>query len=260
MTSSGARQVELAFVEGGSDRPGHWRLVIQRPSKRNALDRDVISALRDRIGEVEVERGIPLLVVRADGPSFCAGADLDTLASLDRSEAAPFIEGLHQALAALRDLDLVSVALIQGACVGAGLELAASCDLRIANENAWFAMPEVLIGVPSVVEAALLPRLIGWSACADLVLTGRRMESAEAFERGLLREVTSTDFDRVEVRLAGEFSALDPAAVRSQKRLLRIWEERFPSDAIRAGIDSFAASYRDPAHVRSRIEQARRAD
>lgn len=257
MNSGEPQHVDVTFVEGGSGGAGHWRLTLRRAAKRNALSAAVISELRERIGEVVAERGAPLLIVRAEGPSFCAGADLHALSSLDERSAAAFITSLHHALAALRDLDLVTVALIQGACVGAGLELAASCDLRIASEDAWFAMPEVAIGVPSVIEAALLPRLIGWSACADLVLTGRRMEPREALERGLLREIVPGDWDRVEERLIDEMSALDPAAVRSQKQLLRIWEERFPSAAIRAGIDAFAASYTDPGHVRRRIERVR---
>lgn len=265
MTSGPAEGVRLEFVEAPNSRTetgfsGYWRLCLRRKSKRNALNPELIAQLRDQLGKVEVDRGLPLLVVRGDGPSFCAGADLDILASLEPESAGPFITELHRALAALRELDVISVAFVQGARVGVGFELAASCDLRIGRRDAWFSMPEVAVGVPSVVEAALLPRLIGWSATADLVLTGRRMEADEAHHRGLLREVLSGDeWVTAEERLAAEIARLDADAVRSQKRLLRVWEESFPSDAIRAGIDSFRNSYLEPGRVRRRIEDARRA-
>lgn len=258
MNERKAGAVELEFVEGESGARGYWRLVIRRPEKRNAIDELQASRLRRCIEGIEPARGLPLLTVCGEGPAFCAGADLDSLAVLDQRSAADFISNLHHALDALRRLDLISVALIQGACVGAGLELAASCDLRIARPDAWFSMPEVVVGVPSVIEAALLPRLIGWSACADLVLTGRRMAAAEALDRGLLREVTSADWAAVEQSMVTEVSALDAEAVRLQKRLLRVWEESFPSNAIHAGVEAFAESYRDEGRVRRRIAGLRR--
>ena len=247
----------MTYVEPAGSGVGYWRVLLRRPSKRNAVDDDLAAKLRRGIAEIEVERGLPLVFLRGDGPAFCAGADLRTLSSLDENSAAPFISGLHRALDAVRQLDVITVALIQGACVGAGFELAASCDLRIARPDAWFSMPEVVVGVPSVIEAALLPRLIGWSTCADLVLTGRRMIAAEALERGLLREISEDSWDQVENRLVEEVAALDAEAVRAQKKLLRTWEESFPSEAIRAGIDAFAGCYREPDRVRRRIESSR---
>lgn len=256
--SSPSGRIELGFVE--IERPqssGYWRLIIRRGAKRNALDGALASELRHRVGQIEVERGLPLLVVLGEGPTFCAGADLDSLAALNESTAASFITGLHHALDSLRQLDLISVALIQGACVGAGLELAASCDLRIARQDAWFAMPEVVVGVPSVIEAVLLPKLIGWSASADLVLTGRRMRAPEAKDRGLLREITEDAWEAVETRLVDEVSSLDAEAVRAQKRLLHQWQETFPSEAIAQSVAAFAASYRDPERVARRIREVR---
>src|SRR5262249_61896835 len=97
------------------------------------------------------------------------------MAGLDPDSAREFISRLHDACAALRGLAIPVIARISGYCLGAGLEIAASCDLRIASEGSIFGMPEVQVGIPSVIEAAVLPRLIGWGRARELFVTGRRI-------------------------------------------------------------------------------------
>ncbi|HJO75520.1 MAG TPA: enoyl-CoA hydratase-related protein, partial [Rhodospirillales bacterium] len=93
--------------------------------------------------------------------AFIGGADISEMADLTPETAETFITGLHGASAALRRLPVPVVARIQGYCLGGGMEVAAACDMRIASESAVFGMPEVALGLPSVIEAALFPRLIG---------------------------------------------------------------------------------------------------
>src|SRR5439155_144470 len=99
---------------------------------------------------------------------------------------------LHGVIAAIRTIPVPVIARINGYCLGAGPEVAAGCDLRVASDNAFFGMPEVKVGIPSVIEAALLPRLIGWGATAELVLLGENIDAAEALRIGLVSKVTST--------------------------------------------------------------------
>ena len=108
----------------------------------------------------------------------------DTTAS-----AEAFIARLHGACAAIRSLPVPVIARISGYCLGGGLEVAASCDLRVASEDSTFGMPEVNVGIPSVIEAALLPRLVGWGKARELVYTGLSISAAEAVSCGLVERV-----------------------------------------------------------------------
>ncbi len=146
--------------------------------------------------------------------------------------------------AALRDLSAPVIARINGYALGAGLEVAAACDLRVAAANAVFGMPEVRVGIPSVIEAALLPRLLGWGRTRELLLLGENIDAETALRWGLVERVVPADSldAAVEACLAALLKA-GPRAVRLQKKLIRQWEDLPVSGAIEAGIDCFADAY-----------------
>ena len=136
------------------------------------------------------------------------------------------------------------IARIEGYCLGAGLEVAAACDLRVASADARFAMPEVRVGIPSVIEAALLPRLIGAGRARDLVLTGREVEAAEALAIGLVGRVAL--WNELDAAVDGWLDALlaaGPRALAAQKKLLYAWQELPLSESIARSIDAFAEAY-----------------
>ena len=164
--------------------------------------------------------------------------------------------------AALRDLPVPVVARINGYALGAGLEVAAACDLRVAASNAVFGMPEVRVGIPSVIEAALLPGLIGWGRTRELLLLGESIDAETALRWGLVQKVVPADgLDAaVESCLVALLEA-GPRAVRLQKKLIRRWEELPVSGAIAAGIDAFADAYAtdEPSRLmRAFLERPRR--
>ena len=136
------------------------------------------------------------------------------------------------------------IARIGGYALGAGLELAASCDLRVAAEGAVFGMPEVRLGIPSVVEAALLPGLVGWGRAREMLLLGETFDADAALAMGLVDAVVpAADLDAaVEARLAALLAA-GPRAIRLQKALIRAWEDLPLKDAVAAGVDAFAAAF-----------------
>ena len=112
------------------------------------------------------------------------------MAGLEDGEAArAFITLVHGCCRAVRDCPVPVIGRLGGWTLGAGLELAAACDLRIAAEHAQFGMPEVRVGIPSVVEAALLPGLIGWGRTRRLLLLGETIGAAEALAWGLVEQV-----------------------------------------------------------------------
>src|ERR1044072_7438116 len=129
---------------------GIARIFLNRPQKVNALDSATLEALAEAFRKVD--ESVRVVLLGGHGKAFCAGADVNELRSLDSQSAREFIGRVHRACDAARKLPVPVVARHHGAVIGAGLELAAACDLRIAAKGTRFAMPEVRLGMPSVVE------------------------------------------------------------------------------------------------------------
>ena len=185
-------------------------------------------------------------MLRGEGDrAFIGGADIVEMATLDVARGRAFISGLHGAMAAIRACPVPVIARCEGWALGGGMEIAAACDLRVAQTGARFGMPEVRMGIPSVIEAALLPMLIGWGRTRRLLLTGEIIDAATALSWGFVEEVAE-DVDAAVARVVADILAGGPQAVRAQKALMAAWEELTPAGAIQAGIDSFAASWSSP--------------
>ena len=244
MNKAGPPRVDLAIEERGAD--GRVaRLSVAHPGKLNVLNRALIDALAERLDALAGDQSLRALVLTGVGErAFIGGADIRDLAQLDRDSAEPFITALHEVCAALRRLPVPVIARINGYALGAGLEVAAACDLRIASAQARFGMPEVRVGIPSVIEAALLPALIGWGRTRRLLLTGETIEAREAERWGLIEWcVPPAQLDAAVEELLDAILACGPEAIRLQKALLREWEDLPLSQAIERGITRFAEAY-----------------
>jgi enoyl-CoA hydratase/carnithine racemase len=189
-----------------------------------------------------------VVLAGADGRPFVGGADIREMAALRDGDAArAFIELVHGCCRAVRDCPVPVIARIEGYALGAGLELAAACDLRIAAADARFGMPEVRVGIPSVVEAALLPGLIGWGRTRRLLLLGETIGAAEALEWGLVERVVpagAAELDAAVEEWLGLLDEAGPLALRAQKALTREWENLPTDRAVAAGVEAFARSWR----------------
>lgn len=222
-----------------------YRLTVARPERLNILDSAALAEIRSalaRIAEDDTARAV--ILSGAGGKAWIGGADINEMVSLNSETAKAFITGLHTVCQALRELPVPVIASIDGFCLGAGLEIAACCDLRIATPASRFGMPEVQVGIPSVIEAALLPRLIGVGRARDLVMTGRIIDAGEASAWGLVESVDSArHLDTVVNDRVAMILNAGPRAIRSQKALCRDWEEMPLSQSIQAGIDAFQDAY-----------------
>src|SRR5262245_56120282 len=138
-------------------------VTVDNQRRRNCLSTPLIVALAETFARLGQDGALRAVVLTGAGDrAFIGGADLNELAALGPDTARLFITRLHQACQAIRDCPAPVIGHIGGFCLGAGLEIAASCDFRAAAEAAQFGMPEVHMGITSVIEAALLPGLIGW--------------------------------------------------------------------------------------------------
>ncbi|MGB7180409.1 MAG: enoyl-CoA hydratase [Burkholderiaceae bacterium] len=222
------------------------RLTINRAEKSNALDLQTLRALVDAVTQAAQDPMVRALVVTGAGErAFVGGADIRLMSQLDETSAREFITAVHQCCNALREFPAPVIARINGVVFGAGLELAASADLLVSVDDALFGMPEVKLGIPSVVEAAILPGIVGWPRTREMLLLGDNFSAATAYEWGLLhRVVPRAELDGVVSQWLDSLLANGPQAVRDQKTLMRRWERLGVDEAVQAGIDAFEQSWR----------------
>ena len=218
---------------------GVTRIFLNRPEKVNALDSAALGQLLAALLRISESPDARAVVLAGRGKAFCGGADVKELSALTAANAGGFVQKIHAVCDAIRKLPVPVVARLHGAVIGAGLEIAAACDLRIAAEGTRFSMPEVRLGIPSVVEAALLPRLMGSGRAAWLVLTGEPIDARRAYEWGLIEQIGSDEAveDVVKALLRN-----DREALRMQKQLLQLWEEAPLAASIETSIELFARS------------------
>src|SRR5499427_10823418 len=185
-----------------------------------------------------------VVLTGAGDKAFIGGADIREMSALSTAgEGRRFITRLHKCCDAIRAIPVPTIARINGLTLGGGLEIAAACDVRIAVESAIFGMPEVKLGIPSVIEAALLPMLIGWGRTRQILLFGENFSAPEAHAWGLVNEVVRDgDLDDAVGRWLDQLTSCSPGAVRLQKQLIRLWEDMPLRMAIQAGIASFEAA------------------
>jgi enoyl-CoA hydratase/carnithine racemase len=201
-------------------------LVIDRPEKRNALDRAMLGRLADVIEEAACERAVRAVVLSGTGPVFSAGVDLGMLAEdVGGSEARPFrrqVAGMQTAISAIERLEKPVIAALHGHVVGLALELALACDARVAGRDARLGLPEVRLGlVPDVGGTTRLVRVVGSARAKELILTGRLIDAERAAAIGLVTEVVDAGGHlEAAVTLAREMVVGAPLAVGLAKRLV----------------------------------------
>jgi enoyl-CoA hydratase len=226
---------------------------INNPARLNCLGHAQIVAFIDAVTLVADDPDLRVLIVTGEGDrAFMGGANLHELGELNPPRARDFLTLIHRMCKVLRDLPVPVIARVNGFCLGAGLEVMAACDLHIASDNAVFGMPEVKIGLPSVVEAALLPQLIGWGRTKLLLYTGDNIDARTALEWGLVEKVVpGAELDAALHRWVDSIVESGAKAIRLQKELIREWEAMPVNEAVEAGIRCIYRAYQsdEPARM-----------
>src|SRR5476649_2296709 len=172
------------------DPRGVFRLTICDAGTLNILGSAVIKGVREGLEALAAERQIRVLVIAGESEkSMIGGADIKEMVKFDQFAAEKFITGLRDLCEAVRAFPEPVIARMPGWCLGGGLEVAAACDFRVAAHDARFGMPEVRVGIPSVIHAALLPRLIGWGRARSQAMTAENIDAPTALGWGLVDAV-----------------------------------------------------------------------
>lgn len=243
MSDAAASRVDLRLDQRAGGKVAY--LTIDNRAKLNTLDRALMIEFIDTVEALAARDDLRALVLAGAGDkAFIGGASIQEMAALDRDSAKGFITLVHRTCDCLRRLPVPVIARIDGYALGAGLEVAVSCDLRVASSRAKFGMPEVKVGLPSVVEAALIPRLIGFGRARELLMLGEIIDADTALRWGLVERVVAPEaLDREVETIVTALLVAGSRAAREQKALMREWE-RLPVDAaIAAGIDAFVRAY-----------------
>jgi len=231
------------------ERAGGGRIAtvtVDNARKLNCLSTELNVELAEIFGRLSADKALRAVVLTGAGDrAFIGGADLNELGALSPDSARLYITRLHQACAAIRDCPVPVIGRVNGFTLGAGLEVAASCDFRAAADTAQFGMPEVHMGLPSVIEAALLPGLIGWGRTREMLLTGVMYSAAEALTMGFVQKVApAADLDAAVEHWVASICRATPEAIRSQKALMNRWQRVSVEEGIYAGIDALADAYK----------------
>ena len=227
------------------DRRGVVRLAVCSAGSLNILSSAVTDGVREGFEKLAADKSIRAVILTGQSEkSMIGGADIREMATLDHKSAEAFITRLRDLCEVIRRFPAPVIARLPGWCLGGGLEVAAACDIRIAAHDAKFGMPEVKVGIPSVIHAALLPRLIGFGRARWLVMTAENIDAPTALAWGLVDQVAPPDgLDDAVEHTVKALLECGPEALRIQKELCRGWEELPLSESVKLSIGEFGKSF-----------------
>lgn len=227
-------------------------MTIDRPEKRNALSLALIRSLRDGLLDAEAAGQVRGVLISGAGPSFSAGVDLDEFAGASPESVRVLIESLRDLCATARNLPKPVACAIRGHCLGGALEFCLACDFRVCSPSARFGMPEVVIGIPSVIDAALFRHYIGLGRAKEMLLTGDLVAAEDALAWGLVnRMVDEEALNETAVELLEHAARHAPSAIRTQKELIEDWMNRGLQESIEASVPALVDAFRDGAPQRT---------
>jgi len=203
-------------------------LTLANPARRNALSRAMLTELRNQFAVIAADKSVKCVILRAEGPAFCAGHDLRELQAANAAELTAIFALCTQVMEAIRLLPAPVIAEVQGIATAAGCQLAATCDLVVAAEDATFATPGVRIGLFCSTPAVALARAVSTKKAMEMLLTGEGITAVEAERAGLVtRVVPSAELSNRTLALAQQIATAAAGALAIGKRT---FYEQLPLD------------------------------
>ena len=228
-------------------RPGVMVTKLAGRGPLNLLGRESFLALQAELDRLDQDRSVRAIILTGSGDrAFSAGVDLNEMKDLGPADAESFIRALHGPARKLLTMSVPAIAAIRGPCLGGAMELVLACDIRIATEDAVLGLPEVRVGIPSVIEASLLPPTIGLGRARRLLLTGETVDAREALAMGLVDRVMPADslpgdsLMKVAHETANGFLGMSRDVLASQKEIVAKWLELGEEESAEFTIKEFA--------------------
>ena len=206
-------------------------ITLDRPEVRNALNGAMCEELRRAAEAAAADPKVRVVLLRANGPAFCAGADLKERQGMAAEQVRARRVKAFEAYAALEALPMPVIAVVAGPALGSGVELAAACDFIVATPAASFGTPEALRGTVGATQR--LPRILGKRLAKDLMFTGRRLTAEEALLAGFVSRLVAEEHLEAEIQtIVRTIAEADPATLRLAKRCMDAGVERDPRGAL----------------------------
>jgi enoyl-CoA hydratase len=242
-----------------SDENGIRWITLDRPEIRNALFAEDLTRITQAV--TGIGASVKAIILTGSGErAFSAGMHVETFARAAPEDGRAIISAVRDCLGAIRLAPVPTVAMINGYCIGAAFEMALACDLRVAHPGVHFGLPEVRLGIPSVVEAALLHQYVGLSRAKEIILTGSLYPVSEFAAQGLInRTVEPAQLRAATLELLGSVTACTREVIAAQKGLFETWLNHGLQHSIDTSVDVFAEVFRAPATAAAvtRYQQAR---
>ncbi|KAK9698830.1 hypothetical protein RND81_08G134100 [Saponaria officinalis] len=226
---------------------------LDRPESKNAIGKDMLKGLQHSLEILNGDRSAKVMMICSSVPKvFCAGADLKERRLMTPLEIQSFVNELRSTFTLLEEIHIPTIAVIEGAALGGGLEMALSCDLRICGENAVLGLPETgLAIIPGAGGTQRLSRLVGKSIAKDLIFTGRKVSGTEAYSMGLVNYcVPPASAYSKALEVAREINQKGPVAVKMAKRAINEGVEMDRASALKLEEEC----YEQVLHTKDRLE------
>lgn len=220
-------------------------ITLNRPEVLNAIDGQVLDELEYILKECNHHDDIRIILLKSTGEkAFCSGIDVAYSKGGTPMDNRDIGKRLHEVFYLCRTLKKVILVEVDGYCLGAGLELAVSCDLIIATDRSQFGLPNINVGIPAIVEAAVLPQAVGIMNAKELCYTGLFWDAKKALNRGLINEVCTADDLEAEVeKWISRLETRSPMAQMTQKEIIHQWMTTDIEAAIDFSINTVALNY-----------------
>jgi enoyl-CoA hydratase/carnithine racemase len=217
-------------------------VTINRPERRNALDRPTLAAGRKLIRDILYDRSARVLIVTGAGhQAFCSGADLKEREGMTMDEVRQYIRYIRDTFTEIENLPIPVIAAINGFALGGGLELALACDIRVASPNAKMALNETSLGIiPGGGGTVRLPRLVGKGVAKEMILSARWVEAEEALRIGLVNAIApESKLMDVAIEMASRIVLNGPIAVTQAKYVINRGLEMDMEEALQTESDAY---------------------
>jgi enoyl-CoA hydratase len=200
-------------------------ITLNRPEVLNALNGEMLKEITNAVQELAGDKEVVVAVLNsACHKAFSSGIDVAYVKDMDSWGARGMGRLLHETFGTCRFIGKPIIASIHGLCLGAGLELALSCDILIASEDARFGLPNINVGIPAIVEAAILPAAIGIFGTKELCYTGELWDVKRAEKFNLLNSVVPREeLEKETLKWAGKIASKSPRALETQKDIINKW-------------------------------------